>query len=130
MIHTAINTPPPNIKISTKALWTMIDLSSKNDKFNLMMYAYGLKTPSAVCAQIPIRKWSNITKGIKLIVFVLNAASAGILTEYLSMIYFLQKNEIIKYTVVIGMRIGIKDEYIIEIKKFKQIIAFYVAKSN
>lgn len=89
-----------------------------------------MKTSSAVCAQIPIKKCNKITKGIRLIVFWLNAASAGILTEYLKMIYFLQKNEIIKYTVVIGIIMGIKEEYMTEMKKFKQTMAFYVAKSN
>lgn len=108
----------------------MIDLSYKNDKLNFITYDYCLNTPSAVCDHIPIRKWRRITNGIRLIVFLLNAASAGILIEYLSTMYFLQKNEIIRYKVVIGIRIGIRDEYMTEMKKFKQIIAFYVAKSN
>lgn len=89
-----------------------------------------MNTPSAVCAQIPIKKCNKMTKGIRLIVFWLNAASAGILTEYLRMMYFLQKNEITKYKVVIGIISGIKEEYMTEMKKFKQIIAFYVARSN
>ena len=46
------------------------------------------------------------------------------------MMYFLQKNDIIKYTVVIGIIIGIREEYMTEMKKFKQTMAFYVAKSN
>lgn len=95
-----------------------------------MTYDDDEKMPSTVCDHMPNRKCNNMIKGIKLIVFWLNAASAGIRTEYLNMMYFLQKNDITKYTVVIGISIGNNDEYITAMKKFKHIIAFYVAKSN
>jgi len=77
-----------------------------------------------------MKKCANNTKGIKVIIFSDIASSAGTLIEYLKINAFLQKNVTIKYRVVIGIRMGSRDEYITAIMKFKQMIAFSVGKSK